>query len=935
MAFSFRKFLEGIRLIPKSTGTASEKGDLEVTSGDGKLNYHNGTTSSPVVTEAHSATLSNKIIDTASSNTLKVNGNTLSASAGTATVTVPNSTDTLVGRATTDTLTNKTIDGDNNTLQDVGISSLKTVLADADKVIRRDAAGAIISGNAVPNSSALVTTDSSSTLTNKTIDGDNNTIQDVGISSLKTELSDANKAIIRDGSGAIVSDYIADANVKTGAAIARSKIASGTVDHVIINSGTGALSSEAQLAISRGGTGQSTQTAAFNALSPLTTAGDVIVHNGTNNVRLARGTDGQVLVVDNNQTNKLKWTTLQQGAKNYIIYGTFENNDASTGWSLSHSTLDSTTKMPNQASASWTSAAGTLSKSIAGSGQLAGAYSLSLASSVATTAGDMLVTDALTLDLEAQASVQTFSFFYKVTSGAANGNFSGTSSNSIGVAIYVVDGAFAGTWIDPAGRYNIAQSSGVGKASGTFQMPSDATQVRLAVYFPNASSGAITVYLDDFVLGPQVVQYGAPVTDWVSFTPTGSWTTNTTYTGVYRRVGDSLEGQVDVTLSGAPNAVALSLNLPSGFSIDPNKITNTTSGNSLFGHARLRDASGSGRILGDVSYNTSTQLYVFALTSGSNAEAVVTATYPITFAAGDNITINYKVPILGWSSTVQMSNDTDTRVVAANYNRSSGTQALTAQVTDISFPNSLQDTHSAWNGTQFTAPISGFYCFDGSIQISTQTAGSVALFVDGVRQKTCSPNRDVSEIKHFSAVYFLSAGQIASFRAENTYTVSVSADDYHYISIYRLSGPSAIAASETVAAKYEMAASQAISASPTYTRINFGTKLYDSHGIVTTGASWLFTVPVSGLYEVTGAIRYTATTVTNSVVVSIVAASGKEVVDTLCITTAATNSKTFAGTASLLAGDTFYLQCTQNSGGTVTLGSADSYISIQRIGNYV
>lgn len=54
-------------------------------------------------------TLTNKTLDTAS-NTLKVNGNTLSASAGTATVTVPNSTDTLVGRATTDTLTNKTID---------------------------------------------------------------------------------------------------------------------------------------------------------------------------------------------------------------------------------------------------------------------------------------------------------------------------------------------------------------------------------------------------------------------------------------------------------------------------------------------------------------------------------------------------------------------------------------------------------------------------------------------------------------------------------------------------------------------------------------------------------------------------------------------------------------------------------------------------------
>lgn len=58
---------------------------------------------------AATATLTNKTIDTAGPNTIKINGNTLEATAGTATVTVPNSTDTLVGRATTDTLTNKTL----------------------------------------------------------------------------------------------------------------------------------------------------------------------------------------------------------------------------------------------------------------------------------------------------------------------------------------------------------------------------------------------------------------------------------------------------------------------------------------------------------------------------------------------------------------------------------------------------------------------------------------------------------------------------------------------------------------------------------------------------------------------------------------------------------------------------------------------------------
>jgi hypothetical protein len=45
-----------------------------------------------------------------------------------------------------------------------------------------------------------------------------------------------------------------------------------------------------QLSIARGGTGQSTATAAFDALAPTTTLGDIIYHNGTDNVRLAGNT---------------------------------------------------------------------------------------------------------------------------------------------------------------------------------------------------------------------------------------------------------------------------------------------------------------------------------------------------------------------------------------------------------------------------------------------------------------------------------------------------------------------------------------------------------------------------------------------------------------------------------------------------------------------
>jgi hypothetical protein len=56
------------------------------------------------------------------------------------------------------------------------------------------------------------------------------------------------------------------------------------------------------LPIANGGTGQTTATAAFDALAPTTTQGDIIYYNGTDNVRLAKGTAGQALVINSGAT---------------------------------------------------------------------------------------------------------------------------------------------------------------------------------------------------------------------------------------------------------------------------------------------------------------------------------------------------------------------------------------------------------------------------------------------------------------------------------------------------------------------------------------------------------------------------------------------------------------------------------------------------------
>lgn len=78
------------------------------------------------------------------------------------------------------------------------------------------------------------------------------------------------------------------------------------------------------VAIANGGTGQTTKTEGFDALSPTTTKGDIIVSNGTDNVRLAVGTNNQVLTADSTTATGLKWAA--GGSSNITSLGLWENN---------------------------------------------------------------------------------------------------------------------------------------------------------------------------------------------------------------------------------------------------------------------------------------------------------------------------------------------------------------------------------------------------------------------------------------------------------------------------------------------------------------------------------------------------------------------------------------------------------------------------------
>jgi len=251
VATSFRKFLEGLRIIPKTTSTASEQGDLDVTTAAGKLNYHNGTSASPVVTEAHSAVL-----------------------------------------------TNKTIDGDNNTVQDLALTSLKTVLGDANKVIRRDAAGAIVSDNTLPNSSELVTIDSSTALTNKTLTSPilNTPTADTitGIAGgqlLVQSASNQNLSLQAQGTGTVsLESLTVNANTVTGGASTLTIQGASDQTVVVQSQGTGNLSLQAA------GTGVvSVENVSFDATTVTGSSTLTLATTSNNNLSLSPNGTGSIV----------------------------------------------------------------------------------------------------------------------------------------------------------------------------------------------------------------------------------------------------------------------------------------------------------------------------------------------------------------------------------------------------------------------------------------------------------------------------------------------------------------------------------------------------------------------------------------------------------------------------------------------------------------
>lgn len=578
-----------------------------------------------------------------------------------------------------------------------------------------------------------------------------------------------------------------------------------------------------------------TQLDAKQARSTLTTAGDIYVATASaTTTRLGPpAIDGRQLVSDSSATNKIRYAAPL--VDNFIKNGDAESVTPITTYADAAGTrpVDGTGGSPN------------VTTSISSSSPMFDSNSFTLVKDAVNRQGQGWAIP-FTIPAGQQAKVLQIEIPYIVSSGTF---VAGTSSADSDVIVYLYD-VTNSALIEPSSIKLLSNSSTISdKFIANFQTSATGTSYRLIMHVASTSASAYTLKIDDVQVKPSSYVYGTPISDWSTWTPTivgGGGTISSTLSGKRRRVGDSEQYNIQYsyasgTGSGASNFF---IGLPSGISRDTNKMVP----DQLVGTGFYYSTAG-----GFKNANVRVDATGFYFTKDSGAFLLGTDVDE----AGSAITVNITMPVTGWSSSIQMSDGYDARLVAARYTNAAGTSIPTS-IGTAPWATKDYDTTGSFSSDIFTAPSSGIYEVNLSMSTQSQAWAANSYFYAGLAKNGTSVTQTIAQVNVNSAItagvtlagtaqVLLVAGDTLRIRyvsSDSGHNLTASSVD-NWVTFKKLQAPTTISATEKVVATYKTLSSTTITSG---TALKFTTSVEDSHARYNTSTG-AYLIESQGTYE--------------------------------------------------------------------------------------
>lgn len=651
-----------------------------------------------------------------------------------------------------------------------------------------------------------------------------------------------------DISGSAAIDYsklnlatsILNADINASAAIAYSKLAALTASRVLVSDGSGFVSASSVTSTTLGylDATSSIQTQ-LNAKAPsasptLTTPStDVVTLDGQPSTP-ASPSSGFYKMYVKDATNKL---TILDSSGNETSVGAgggginlITNGDAesgTTGWATYADAagtrpVDGTGGSPN---ITWTTSATT---------PLYGVNSFLFTKDAANRQGQG-ASFAFTVQPAHQAKVLNISFDYIVSSGTF---VAGTSSTDSDIIAYIYD-VTNSQLIEPSSIKLLSNSSSIAdRFNASFQTSATGTSYRLILHCASTSASAYVVKFDNIQVSPSNYSYGTPITDWQAYTPSSTQGFGTVTNGEFywRRVGSNIEVNCKWT-NGTTAASEARISLPSGYTSIA-----FTQGIRQAGNFVILTNTTTAKIIPLIE--SSVNYITFGNQDGASGFTKINGTTG--FSSSQSVSFIASVPCVGLSSSVQMSDQQDTRVVDLIVEKTSTQSSITANTTKITYDTIIKDTHGMWSSDTATIRVPGDYIMTVGYKTATSST-TCLLYKNGSNFKTLGSPNSTYHLIFTRLLTDLKVGDTLDLRQGSTENSVGDSTGAYFISLSRIAGPNQIAASETISASYYCSTNQSASTSAP---INFDTKEYDSHSCVVVGSNWKFTSPANRLYSV-------------------------------------------------------------------------------------